>query len=149
MFPNFSKCGTSCQQNCPPLQYGIDGQLLTAIKSLCMYSEVLCSCKQQSDLSGKAALFHLFCTGFVYVDRIARKCKPYGGVKNSDCSAQHLLFADDLELLNSTHDDLQQPLGKFLDACCALDWKSVQRKQKPCAYSYNQNGVLSKLMKHH
>ena len=103
------------------LQYGIDGQFLTAIKSLCMHSEVLCSCKQQSDQIGKAALFHLCCTDFVYVDRTARKSKSCGGVKNGDRSAHRLLFADDLELLNSTHDGLQQPIDRFLDACCALD----------------------------
>ena len=80
------------------LQYGIDGQLRTAVKSLCIDTEVLCSRKQQSDQSGKAALLYLFCTNFGYMDRTVGKSQSCGGVKNGDCFVQRLLFADDLKL---------------------------------------------------
>ena len=51
------------------LQYGIDGQLLTAIKSLYMHSEV---CVRVYSATTKpfrvSALFHLFCSLFIWIE---------------------------------------------------------------------------------
>ena len=50
------------------------------------------------------------------MDRIVTKSESCGGVKVGDCTVQRLLFADDLVLLDSTQDGLQQALDRFLDA---------------------------------
>ena len=58
------------------LQYGIDGQLLTAIKSLYMHSEICVRVNSATTkpfrvsvgLYGKAALFHLFCSLFIWIE---------------------------------------------------------------------------------
>ena len=57
------------------LQYGIDGQLLNAIKSLYMHSDV---CVRVNSATTKpfrvsvglrqAALFHLFCSLFIWIE---------------------------------------------------------------------------------
>ena len=57
------------------LQYGIDGQLLNAIKSLYMHSEVCVRVNSATtkpfrevwDYS-KTALFHLFCSLFMWIE---------------------------------------------------------------------------------
>ena len=105
------------------LQYGIDGQLLTAIKSLYMHSEVCVrvnsattkpfrvSVGLQQGCSLSLILF-LIC-----MDRIVKKSEFCGGVKIGECILQRLLFADDLVLLDSTQNGLQQALDRFSEAC--------------------------------
>ena len=89
------------------LQYGIDGQLLTAIKSLYMHSEV---CVRVNSAMTKrfrvsvglrqgCSLSPLF---LIYMDRIVKKSESCGGVKINGCTVQRLLFANDLVLLDST-----------------------------------------------
>ena len=91
------------------LQYGIDGQLLTAIKSLYVHSEVCVrvnsatmkpfrvsvGLRQGGSLS--PILFLIY-----YMDRIVKKSKSCGGVNIGDCAVQRLLFADDIVLLDYT-----------------------------------------------
>ena len=50
------------------------------------------------------------------MDRIVKKSESCGGVKIGDCTVQRLLFADDLVLLDSTQNGLQQALDRFSDA---------------------------------
>ena len=105
------------------LQYGIDGQLLTAIKSLRMDSEVCVRVNSASTKpfrvsvglrQGCCLVPILF---LMKMDRIVRKSKSCGGVKIGDCIVQRLLFADDLVLLDPTQNGLQQALDRFSDAC--------------------------------
>ena len=95
------------------LQYDIDGQLLTAIKSLYMHSEVCVrvnsamtkpfrvSVELRQGCSLSPILF------LIYMDRIVQKSEFCGGVKIHYCTVLCLLFADDLVLLDSTHNVLQ------------------------------------------
>ena len=53
----------------------------------------------------------------IYMDIIVKKSEFCDGVKIGDCTAQCLLFADDLVLLDSTQNGLQQALDRFSDAC--------------------------------
>ena len=53
----------------------------------------------------------------IYMDRIVKQSESCGGVKIGDCAVQRLLFADDLVLLDSTQNGLQQALDRFSDAC--------------------------------
>ena len=74
------------------LQYGIGGQLLTAIESQYMHSEVCVpvnsattkpfrvSVGQRQDCSLSPILF------LIYMDRIVKKSESYGGVKIGDCT---------------------------------------------------------------
>ena len=104
------------------LQYGIDCQLLNAIKSLYMHSEV-CVCvnsattkpfrvrvEPRQGCSLSPILFH------IHMDRTVKKSKCCGGVKIGHCTVQRLLFADDLVLLDSTQNDLQRALDRLSDA---------------------------------
>ena len=111
------------------LQYGIDSQLLTAIKSLYMHSEV-CVCVNSATTKpyrvsvglrqGCSLLPILF---LIYMDRIVKKSESCGGVKIGECTVQRLLFADDLVLFDSTQNGLQQALDRFSDACSVAGMK--------------------------
>ena len=111
------------------LQYGIGGQLPTAIRSLYMHSKVCVRVNSAKTTpfgvsvglrQGSSLLPILF---FIYMDRIIKKSESCGGVKIGDCTAQRLLFADDLVLLDSTQNDLQQALDRFSDACSVAGMK--------------------------
>ena len=116
------------------LQYGIDGQLLTAINSLFMHSKV---CVRVNSATTKpfrvsAGLWHgcfLSPIFFLdYMDRIVKKSESCGGVKIGECTVQRLLFADDLLLLDSTQNGLQQALDRLSDACSLAGMKNAQRR---------------------
>ena len=107
------------------LQYGIDSQLLTGFKSQYMHCKVgLCvrvnsvtrnypfrvSVGLRQGCSFSSILF------LIYTDRIVTKSEFCGGVKIDTCTVQPQLFADDLVLLDSTQNGLQQALDKFADA---------------------------------
>ena len=51
-----------------------------------------------------------------YMNRIVKKSESFGGIKNDDCIVQRLLFANDLVLLDSTLNGLQQALDRFSGA---------------------------------
>ena len=122
------------------LQYGIDGQLLTAIKSLYMHSEVCVRVNSATTKpfrvsvglrQGLSLLPILF---LIYMDRIVKKSESCGGVKIGECTVQRLLFADDLVLLglvlHSTQNGLQQALDRFSDACSVAGIKISTTKTK-------------------
>ena len=52
----------------------------------------------------------------IYMDKIVKKSESCGGVKIGDCTIQRLLFADDIALLDSTQNGLQQTLDRFSEA---------------------------------
>ena len=69
----------------------------------------------------------------IYMDRIVRKSKSCGGVKIGECTVQRLLFADDLMLLDSTQNGLQQALDGFSDACSVAGMKiSTTKTETMC-----------------
>ena len=73
----------------------------------------------------------------IYMDGIIMKSESCGGVKNGDCTEQHLFFADDFAPLKSIQNSLRKALIRFSDACSVVGMKinslPVQQKQKPCA----------------
>ena len=88
------------------LQYGIDGQLLNAIKSLYMHSEVCVRVNSATTKPFRLSVGLRQSCSFspilflIYMDRIVKKSKS--------C---------DLVLLDSTQNGLQQALDRFSDAC--------------------------------
>ena len=138
------------------LQYGIDGQLLTAIKSLYMYSEVCVRVNNATTKPFRVSVgLRQGCSlspilFLIYMDRIAKKSEPCGGAEIGECTLQRLLFADDLVLLDSTQNGLQQALDKFWDACSVAGMKiSSTKTQTICACPDNQSSALFKLMEYH
>ena len=82
------------------------------------------------------------------MDRIVKKSESCGGVKIGECTVQRLLFADDLVLLDSTQNGLQQALVGFSDACSVVGMKisttktetmCLSRQPKQC--SHHTDGV--------
>ena len=85
------------------------------------------------------------------MDKVVRKSESCGGVTTDDCTVQRLLFADDLVLLDSTQNGLQQTLDGFSDACSVAGMKisttktetmCLSRQPKQC--SLQIGGVLLK-----
>ena len=82
------------------LQYGIDGQLLSAIKSLYMHSEVCVRINSATTKPFRVSLgLRQGCSlspipFLTYMDRIVKKSKFCGGAKIGDCTVQRLLYAD-------------------------------------------------------
>ena len=69
----------------------------------------------------------------IYMDRIVKKSESCGGVKIGECTVQRLLFADDLVLLDSTQNSLQQALDRFSDACSVAGMKiSATKTETMC-----------------
>ena len=104
------------------LQYGIGGQLLNAIKSLYLHSEVCVRVNSATTKPFRVSVgLRQGCSlspilFLIYMDRIVKKSESCGGVKIGECTVQRLLFADDLVLLDSTQNGLQQALDRFSDA---------------------------------
>jgi hypothetical protein len=104
-------------------EYGIDGQLLRAIKSL--YSD----CKSCVRIAGKLSeQFNVSCglrqgcvlsplLFIVYMDRVMRKTNLDGGIMLGRERISHLLFADDLVLFAANEASLQQMLNCFVREC--------------------------------
>ena len=121
------------------LQYGIDGQLLTAIKLVHMHSEVcarvnsattkhfIVSVALRQGCSLSPILF------LIYMVRVVKKSEFCGGVKTDDCTEQRLIFAHDLVLLDSTQNGLRQALDGFSDACSVAGMKiSTTKTENMC-----------------
>ena len=83
------------------------------------------------------------------MDRIVKKSESCGGVKIGECTVQRLLFADDLVLLDSTQNGLQQALDRFSDACSVAGTKISTTKTETMCLSRQPSSALSKLMKYH
>ena len=104
-------------------EYGVNGQLLRAIKSFYCRPEV---CVRVNDKQSKP--FHvsvglrqgcvlspfLF---IVYMNRIDKCSQADECATIGNCKISRLLFADDLVLLSSTESGLQRALNGFADAC--------------------------------
>ena len=71
----------------------------------------------------------------IYMDRIVKKSESCGGVKIGECTVQRLLFADDLVLLDSTQNGLQQALDRFSDACSVAVMKISTRETESMCLS--------------
>ena len=79
----------------------------------------------------------------IYMCRIVKKSESGGGAKIGDCTVQRLLFADDLVLLDSIQNGLQQALGKYSDARSVAGMKfsttktetmCLSRQPKQCSF---------------
>ena len=111
------------------LQYGINGQLLNAIKSLYMHSQVCVHVNSATTKPFRVSVgLRQGCSlspilFLINMDRIVKKSESCGRVKIGECTVQHLLFADDLVLLDSTQNGLQQALDKFSDGCTVAGMK--------------------------
>ena len=69
----------------------------------------------------------------IYMDRIVKRSESCGGVKIGECTVQRLLFADDLMLLDSTQNGLQQALDRFSSACSVARMKiSTTKTETMC-----------------
>ena len=112
----------------------LGGQLLNAIKSLYMHSEVCVRVNSATTKPFRVSVglrqgFSLSPILFlIYMDRIVKKSESCGGVKIGECTVQRLLFADDLVLLDSTQNGLQQALDRFSDACSVAGMKISSTK---------------------
>ena len=136
------------------LQYGIDGQLLNAIKSLYMHSEVCVRVNSATTKPFRVSVgLRQGCSlspilFLIYMDRIVKKSESCGGVKIGECTVQRLLFADDLVLLDPTQNGLQQALDGFSDACSVAGMKisstktetmCLSRQPKQCSLQINSD----------
>ena len=80
----------------------------------------------------------------IYVGRLIPKSESYDGTKGGDGIAlQRLLFEDDLVLLDSTQNVLQQAFDRFSGACCVAGMKistiktetmCLSRQLKQCSF---------------
>ena len=77
-----------------PLQYGIDCQLLTAVNSLHMHSEVYVRVNSETTKSFRVSVgLRQGCSlspilFLIYMDRIVKKSECCGGVKIGECTVQ-------------------------------------------------------------
>ena len=89
------------------LQYGINGQLPTAIKSLYMHSEVCVRANSATTKPFRVSVgLRQGCSispdlFLIYMDKVVQKSESCGEVKMGECTIQRVLFADDLVLLDS------------------------------------------------
>ena len=124
-------------------EYGVDGQLLRAIKSFYCRPEV---CVRVNGKQSKP--FHvgvglrqgcvlsplLFIVYMNWIDKCnqADECATIG-----NCKISRLLFADDLVLLSSTESGLQRALNSFADACNTAGMKISTAKTEVLHLSRN------------
>ena len=67
------------------------------------------------------------------MDGLVKKNESCGEVKIGDCTVRRLLFADDLVLLDSTQNGLQQALDRFSDGCSVAGMKiSTTKTETMC-----------------
>ena len=87
-------------------------------------------CRVSVGLRQDCFLSRLYC---FFVDRIAKSSASCGEVTIGDCTVQRRLIADDLVLLDSTQNGLQQALDTFSDACCGAGMKiSTTKTETTC-----------------
>ena len=131
------------------LQYGIGGQLLTAIKSWYMHSEVCVRVNSATTKPFRVGVgLRQGCSlpsilFLIHMDRIVKKSESCG------CTVLRLLFVDDLVFLDSTQNGLQQAFDRFSDACSVAGIKITTTKTKTICLSSNQSSAFSKLMQYH
>ena len=131
-------------------EYGVNGQLLRAIKSFYCRPEV---CVRVNGKQSKP--FHvgvglrqgcvlsplLFIVYMNWIDkcRQADECATIG-----NCRISRLLFADDLVLLSSTESGLQRALNSFADAC-NRDGNSAAYAAARCCWCTAPRSVATKI----
>ena len=124
-------------------EYGVDGQLLRAIKSFYCRPEV---CVRVNGKQSKP--FHvgvglrqgcvlsplLFIVYMNWIDKCSQadECATIG-----NCKISRVLFADDLDLLSSTESGLQHALNSFADACNTAGMKISTAKTEVLHLSRN------------
>ena len=124
-------------------EYGVDGQLLRAIKSFYCRPEV---CVRVNGKQSKP--FHvgvglrqgcvlsplLFIVYMNWIEKCSQadECATIG-----NCKISRLLFADDLVLLSSTESGLQRALNSFADACNTAGMKISTAKTEVLHLSRN------------
>ena len=117
-------------------KYGVNGQLLRAIKSFYCIPEV---CVRVNGKQSKP--FHVgvgLRQGCVVYMNWIDKCSQadeYATIGN--CKISRLLFADDLVLLSSTESGLQRALNSFVDACNTAGMKISTAKTEVLHLSRN------------
>ena len=124
-------------------EYGVDGQLLRAIKSFYCRPEV---CVRVNGKQSKP--FHvgvglrqgcvlsplLFIVYMNWIDKYSQ-ADEFATIGN--CKISRLLFADDLVLLSSTESGLQRALNSFADACNTAGMKISTAKTEVLHLSRN------------
>ena len=122
-------------------EYGVDGLLLRAIRSLYHRSQSLVRiASSKSDpfpvrvglRQGCPLSPVLFIT---FMDRISRRSHAVEGVRFGDLRIPSLLFADDVVLLASSNSDLQLSLGRFAAECEAAGMKISTSKSEAMVLS--------------
>ena len=124
-------------------EYGVDGQLLRAIKSFYCRSEVCVRVngKQSNPFHVGVGLRQgcvlsplLFIVYMNWIDKCSQadECATIGY-----CKISRLLFADDLVLLSSTESGLQRALNSFADACNTAGMKISTAKTELLHLSRN------------
>ena len=125
-------------------EYGVDGQLLHAIKSFYCRPEV---CVRVNGKQSKS--FHagvrlrqgcvlsplLFIVYMNWIDKCSQADDECAMIGN--CKISRLLFADDLVLLSSTESGLQRALNSFADACNTAEMKISTAKTEVLHLSRN------------
>ena len=124
-------------------EYGVDGQLLRAIKSFYCRPEVCVRVngKQSKPFyvgvglrQGCVLSLLLFIVNMNWIDKYSQadECATIG-----KCKISRLLFADDLVLLSSTESGLQLALNNFADACNTAGMKMSTAKTEVLHFSRN------------
>ena len=124
-------------------EYGVDGQLLRAIKSFYCRPEVCVRVNGKQSkpfhvgvgLRQGCVLSPLFFIVYMnWIDKYSQadECATIG-----NCKISRLLFADDLVLLSSTESGLQRALNSFADACNTAGMKISTAKTEVLHLSRN------------
>ena len=125
------------------LEYGIDGQLLRAIKSFYCRPEVCVwvNGKQSKPFHVGIGLRQGYVLSpllfIVYMNWIDKYCQADECATIGNCKISRLLFADDLVLLSSTESGLQHALNSFADACNTAGMKISTAKTEVLHLSRN------------
>ena len=129
-------------------EYGVNGQLLRAIKSFYCRPEV---CVR---VNGKQSKPFYVGVGLrqgcvlspllfiVYMNWIDKCSQADECVTTGNCKIRRLLFADDLVLLSSTESGLQRALNSFADACNTAGMKINTAKTEVLHLSRNPDQCL-------
>ena len=126
-------------------EYGVNGQLLRAVKSFYCRPEVCVRVNGKQSrsfhvgvgLRPKCVLSPLLFTVYInWIDKCSQtdECATIG-----NCKISRLLFADDLVLLSSTESDLQCALNSLVDACSTVGMKTSTAKTEVLHLPRNPN----------
>ena len=129
-------------------EYGVDGQLLGAIKSFYCLPEVCVQVngKQSNPFHVGVGLRQGFVLSpllfIVYMNWIDKSGQADECATIGNCKISRQLFADDLVLLSSTESGLQRALNSFADACNTGRMKIIMAKTELLHLSRNPDQCL-------